>query len=176
MKNRFYKGTVHGIILVAAGIMLAGGGCVGYRVGTMLPPDIKTIAVPTFINKTTEPQLEVATTQAAVQQFQRDGSLEITQKEYADALLEVTLTHFELIPMAYDKDRGTTAQEYRILIHASVLCTRTDTGEVLAEDPQVEGRAIFLKTGDLSSSKRTELPEAAKHLAHNIVKRVVDAW
>ena len=50
-------------------------GCAGYRLGTMLPPDIQSVAVPTFINRTSEPLLESETTRAAIREFQQDGSL-----------------------------------------------------------------------------------------------------
>ena len=38
--------------------------CVGYRLGSMLPADIKTVYVDPVINQTDEPLIEVETTRA----------------------------------------------------------------------------------------------------------------
>ena len=40
-------------------------GCVGYRLGSTLPPGIRTIYVPTFKNESGEPQVESETSRAA---------------------------------------------------------------------------------------------------------------
>ena len=52
-------------------------GCASYQLGSMLPNDIKTVYVPTFINKTGEPMIESEATQAAIRELQKDGSLKV---------------------------------------------------------------------------------------------------
>lgn len=151
-------------------------GCAGYRLGSMLPPDIKHVHVPTFINKTTEPQLELDTTRFALQEFQKDGSLKLSSAEEADAVLEVRLTDYKLVPLQYDNNRPTAALEYRITLYASIVMTRKRDGKVIAENPRCYGEGTFPVVGDLSSSKRTGLPKAAKDLAHDIVQKVTEVW
>ena len=51
-------------------LMLTLGGCV-YQLGSSLPPNLKTVYVPTFVNKCGEPQVENETTQATIQEFQK---------------------------------------------------------------------------------------------------------
>jgi hypothetical protein len=151
-------------------------GCAGYRLGTMLPPDIQSVAVPTFVNRTTEPLLESETTRATIREFQQDGSLRVAPESEADAILLVELVDFSLFPIRFDEDRTTQANEYRLTITASILMTRSDTGEVVVENPRVYGEVDLQVTGDLSSAKREGLPEAAEDLAHDIVERVVEVW
>jgi hypothetical protein len=77
--------------VVATLVMLQG--CVGYRLGSTLPKDIRTVYVPTFVNATGEPQVEAETTAAAIREFQKDGTLRIAADERsADLVLSVTLT------------------------------------------------------------------------------------
>jgi hypothetical protein len=165
--------------LIAGAAVLAATllpGCVGYRLGSMLPPDIKLVHVPTFINKTFEPQLELETTRFALQEFQRDGSLKLASAEEADAVLEVRLTDYRLLPLQYVANRPHAAQEYRITLYASIIMTRKSDGKIIAEYPRCYGEGTFPVVGDLSSSKRTGLPKAAKDLAHDIVQKVTEVW
>ncbi len=156
--------------------MISMTGCVGYQLGSMLPPDINTVYVPTFENNTDEPLLEVNTTRAITQEIQRDGSLRIAGSEDADAVLEVTLIDFRLSPVAYDRDRRARAEEYRLIITADILMTRQTTGEVIVESPGVWGEADFLLVGDLTTSKQTAIPRASQDLARQIVTRMVETW
>ena len=157
-------------------IALLFSGCAGYRLGSMLPEDIKTVYIPTCINETGEPLLEVEATQALIQDFQRDGSLRVVGEEQADTLLSVVLREYRLEPVAYRTDQRTTAREYRIVLRARILLTRRVGGAVVVESPNVQGEATFTVTGDLSSSKLRGLPAAAEDLAHNIVEKVVEVW
>lgn len=151
-------------------------GCVGYQLGSMLPYDIKSVYIPTFVNETTEPLLEVDTTQAVIEEFQRDGSLYVTDKSNADTILYGSLTKYDLSPLAFDEERNTLANEYRIRLSASIKLVRRGSQEVVAQSPNVEGEFTFLFSGDLTSAKRQALPEAAEDLAHDIVEQLVEYW
>lgn len=150
-------------------------GCASYRLGSSLPPDVKSVHVPTFVNKTNEPLLQSDTTRAAIQEFQRDGTLRVLDKDEADLLLEVSLVDFTLEPLRFGRDETKTAEEYRMRIKADILLTHRTSGKVMAQR-QVAGEAFFDFTGDLGSSKRTALPVAAADLAHDIVESVVEYW
>ncbi len=158
-------------------LLLAGPfGCVGYQLGSMLPSDIQTVHIPTFINETEEPLLEIATTRAVISEVQRDGSLRIAAAEEADAVLTVRLTDFRLQPLAYDRNRRAAAEEYRMFITASIVMIRRDTQEVIVEDARITGDATFFLMGDMTSSKQSGLPDAARDLAQQIISRLVEAW
>jgi len=169
-RSSFLAGTV----LLALG--LGGHGCVGYRLGSMVPPDIRSVYVPTFVNQTGEPLLEIETTRAAIQEFQKDGSLKVAPEDEADAILRIKLTEYQLTPLAYNSVRKTEANEYRLTIYASLVLTRRRDNTVITESPRVRGEATFEIIGDLSTSKRAGLPPAAADLAHSIVQRVTEMW
>ena len=153
-------------------------GCAGYRVGSMLPPDIKTIYVPTFVNKTKEPLLEVDTTAAVIEEIQKDGSLKLAGKDEADAILDVTLINFTLDPVSYRRESSnlTAARQYRMTITVSYMLRRRSDDSIASEAPAVSGDHVFDLIGDLSSSKLRDLPNASADLAHKIVERLVESW
>jgi hypothetical protein len=163
-----------GIACITAASLLFTG-CVGYRLGSTLPPGINVIHITTFINKTTEPRLEIETTQATIREVQRDGTLSVSDLEKSDVILRVALVGFKLEPLRYETDRSTTTREYRLTITANLTLTDRITKKVLTQST-VQGEADFTPTGDLSSAKREALPEAAKDLAHDIVESVVEFW
>jgi NAD-dependent DNA ligase len=156
-------------------LALSLAGCV-YQLGSSLPPNLKTVYVPAFVNQCGEPQVENETTQDTIAEFQRDGSLEIVPSaKEADLVVEATLSSYKLEPLRYEKDQPKTTKEYRLRLGASITVTQTKTKTVLAKR-SVAGEATFLVAGDLTSSKRTALPAAARDLAHKIVQSVTEAW
>jgi hypothetical protein len=152
-------------------------GCASYQLGSMLPDDIKTVYVPTFVNKTTEPLIETEATQAAIRELQKDGSLKVVSApEDADTLLSVTLTDYRLTPLKFERELNTTADQYRLTLTAQVVLTRRTTDKVVSENPRVQGETDFPIAGDFTTSKRVGLPGAAEDLAHHIVETIVETW
>ena len=164
------------VALSLAGTLIAGlGGCAGYELGSTLPPGVKSLHVPTFINRCGEPLLETETTRATLQEFYKDGTLRTTGPGQADAVLEVTLVGYDLEPLRYEKDKVRKTKEYRLTITADIVFRETKTGKILVRK-QVEGETTFISASGLSASKRKALPQAARDLAHDIVESVVECW
>ena len=169
------KNSLAGMAVFTAVLAVVCTGCVGYRLGTTLPPGIQTIYVPAFVNGTGEPQVDTVCTRAAIQAFQRDGTLGLADADTADAHLYATVTDYKLVPLRYDKDRSKTTREYRLLLTAEVEVKRTDPEEVLIKR-KVRGDATFELIGNLASAKIEALPKAAEDLAHDIVEILVEYW
>ena len=160
--------------LLALPLLLAG--CVGYQFGTSLPNSYKTLCVKTFVNKTGEPNLEFAATQHALQAFQRDGSLSVTDADSADLILETTLTDARFEAVRFAKKRTATAQEYRMTVEATLTLTDRKAGVALIAKRKVAGEATFETTGDMQQARLTAQPHVARDLALKIVKNVVEYW
>ena len=175
MRRSDFPTTANLLTLIAiAGAPWFLAGC-AYTLGTTLPSNLRSIHVPTFVNQSGEPQIENETTQATIQEFQRDGNLRIVDADKADLLLTVTLTGYKLEPVRYERDNTRQNAEYRARISATMQLKRGKSGEVMLKQA-VEGESTFLFSGDLTSSKRTALPKATQDLAHNIVEKVVEYW
>ena len=174
-KKRLHK-PIFMLAMVFATGAIAGCTQLGYNLGSMLPPGIKTMYVPVFVNSTDEPLLEVEVTRAAQEAIQVDGSLKIANEAEADAVLSANIIEYKIVPIAFREDKATAADEYRIYLTAAFVMTQKTTGEVLAQSSRVLGESTFLVEGDLTSSKKLALPEAADDLAHDIVEQIVEHW
>jgi hypothetical protein len=161
-----------GILVLVLGL----AGCYGYRLGTSLPPNITSIHVRPFNNRSGEPDVETAATSATVRDFQKDGSLRMANVNEADAIVEATVTGLMLEPLRYSKDRATETTEFRLLLTADMVLKDRKTGNVLLTQSGLTGKTTFSPAGDLSSAKRRAIPLAAQDLAHVIVAAVVEAW
>ncbi len=107
-------------------------GCVGYQLGSMLPKDIQTVYVPTFVNATSEPFLETETTRATIRAIQRDGSLRIADEDEADSVLSVRIVSYELAPLVYEQSNRSRPSQYRAITYADVVLQRRSNGEIIA--------------------------------------------
>ena len=160
----------------AAAALLLAAGCANYRLGSMLPEDIRTVYMPTCVNQTTEPLIEQDVTAAILSQIQMDGSLRVASEEAADTVLDVTLTRFWMDPVAYVQGQGATANQYRMSIRASFVLRRRADNSVVVEAPAVVGWYDFDFSGDMTSSKNIALRPAADDLGRRIVNRIVQYW
>ena len=169
MKRFFYSSAAVLLLLLSAG-------CANYRLGSMLPDDIRTVYMPTCLNQTTEPLIEQDVTQAILSQIQMDGSLRVASEDTADTILEVTLTKFWLDPVAYESGDSSTANQYRMSILASFVLYRRVDHSVVVESPSITGWSDFNFSGDMTSSKNVALRPAAADLGRRIVERLVQFW
>lgn len=169
------KSMLQGLLLAFTVAVLTGG-CAHYHLGTSVPPDLRTIAVPMFDNASGQPKAEVWATQAVLAEFRREGTMKIVDRE--DAALEVVgrVTDCKLDPIRFDHDRPYLGVEYRMILTANVKVVERATGKVMANLGAVEGSVIFRTQGDLPSTKRDALPHAAAMLAKTVVSETIGAW
>jgi hypothetical protein len=161
-------------LLLLTPLLLAG--CVGYQFGTSLPQNYKTLSVKGFENKTGEPNLEFAATQATLQEFQRDGSVDVAEAASADLVLETTLKEARFEAVRFAKNRTATANEYRMTVEAVITLIDRKTGDVLIVKRKVQGEATFTTLGDSQQARLSAQPKVSADLAHQIVKNVVEFW
>lgn len=161
---------------LAAALLVATAGCIRYQLGSLLPSDIRTVYMPTCVNETSEPLIEIDATRAILSQIQMDGTLRLASEEDADTVLDVKLTDFDLDPVGYVSGSSSTVNQYRMRITASFVLYRQSDNSVVAESTSVVGWHDFDFTGDLTSSKAVALRPAAEDLGRRIVSAIVQYW
>jgi hypothetical protein len=172
-KNEAIRGVAG--LMIAALALANVPGCVGYQLGSSLPPDIKSIFVRTFINQCKEPLVEVEATNATIAEFQKDGTLKIGRMEDADVILETTLTAVTLEPLTYTQTDTTKPGQYRIILSAIFVLKRNGSGKKIGVGECI-GENTFIYSGNLASAKRAAMPKASEDLAKRIVEKVVEVW
>lgn len=168
------KRRIHLLNLVAATLMLAG--CAGYQLGGTRPEGIETVSMAPVINKTTEPAIELQVTHAVRDRLQFDGRLKLLNPgAAADGLIEVTLTKYDLTPIAFSPDQKTVPEIYRLRITGTAKLKNMKTGEIISESATY-GEATFPFESDLTSAKRDALPLAAAEIAKFMVDDLIERW
>ncbi|MDZ8119406.1 LPS assembly lipoprotein LptE [Pontiella agarivorans] len=153
-------------------------GCMGYQLGGTTHAGINSAALAPVINNTSEPAIETQVTHAMRNRLQFDGRIKlVNQVEQADAVVEITLTKYNIQPIAYKTEEGqrTTPDLYRLRITGKAELRSTDTGEVIASSATY-GESTFSFTSDLTTSKRNALPPAADEIAKFMLDDLIEAW
>ena len=163
-------------ILCHIGLSLILAGCMGYRLGGGLPAGIETVSMKPVINQTAEPAIELQVTHALRDRIQFDGRLKLVDSaDFADGIIEVRLTNYELTPIAYRDDKSTTPQLYRLRVTGKAELKRSDTGAVVASS-ETYGEATLPFQSDLTTAKRDALPKAAAEIAKFMVDDLIEQW
>lgn len=157
-------------------ILLGLTSCAGYRLGSQLPADIRTVHVFIARNLTDEPLLENDVTRAVLSQLARDGSLRVVSEDEADALLFIEITGYQSQAIGFDARNRARPDEFRLLLQANTILTRRSSGATLVRSGTLEGRSTFSLVGDLTTSRRTALPSASEDLARRLVATITEAW
>ena len=135
--------------LVALGALLAAASC-GYHLkghSSSLPPDIKRIGIPIFVNKTDRPDLEQRLTAQVVSEFVTRGRFQIvSSEEGVDAVLKGEILIYLLTPVTLNAQGRAT--RYEILINTRVVLTELSDDKILWQDDHF----VFRQQYDVPSS------------------------
>jgi len=131
---------------------------------THVPSGLNSVAIPTFKNRTYEPEIEVQFTQAFLREFILDRRVNVVDRAQADSLLEGIITDFRIYSVSYDQSG--LALEYQTTVILD-LTLKDRTGKVLWEQKNFSETQWFR----VSSSVLTN--EARKSAAIQRIGRLV---
>jgi outer membrane lipopolysaccharide assembly protein LptE/RlpB len=163
------------IPLFLAAFLLAG--C-GYKLGEIRPTpmrSVRTLAVPTFKNRTYEPRVEVLLADTVIKQLQQDGTYTIVSDNTADAILNCTLEKIERRSLRSVQNNVLATSEFGITLEVNYRVTDRVTGIVLMEG-RIRGSASFFADNDLQTTERQAIPVAARNLALEMTTRLAEGW
>jgi len=162
-------------LLLASALLLSG--C-GYKLGEIRPTpmrSVRTLAVPTFKNKTYEVRIEVLLADTLVKALQRDGTYQIVYDDRADAILDCTVIKIERRAIRAVQDNVLATSEFGLTIEASYEVTDRVTGAILLKGV-ARGRTSFFSGNDLQTIERQAISNAAADLANEITVAVTEGW
>ena len=180
--RRIARGASAGPALVMVGLAvlaLALGGC-GYSFRGNLPPHIRTVAVPVFVNRTQEPALENTITAAVVDAFVNSGRLRVVPLGQADSVLEGEIIGYTLVPLAFD--RNINIQEYRLVVTLNLRFRDARQGGMLWHQDGLQERGDFRLAGRAGTVGTTigreegAVREAAVQIGRRIVTLATDRF
>jgi hypothetical protein len=159
--------------------ILSASFCGCYHMGSMMHPQIKTIAISTIRNDTREPLLtELARNQIAAR-FQSDNSLKLVSKEEADCILYVRLTGVTTFMRRYNPsyvDDDYRPAEFHVNLKAEMEVLIPGRSEPLIPKRTVTGGANYQYNVDPQVGKYYGLRQACFDLGGEIVEYTTEAW
>ena len=169
---------VAGALLVSL-LPLSLSGCLGYRVGDVSGRNlqgVRSVYVPVVKNTSLEPDLQVIATDAIIQRFNDDGTLEVNQNSNADSELDVTIETVLRRAVATNTGNILVTSEYQLTITGKATYVNRRLGRKIFENVTVAGNTTFFTQSDILEGERQALPLAAHDLANNTVKLVTEGW
>ncbi len=176
--SRLFRKTF-AVCALAFCCVLFAASCGYYHMGSMMHPQIKTIAISTIRNDTREPLLtELARTQIAAR-FQSDNSLKLVSKEEADCILYVRLVSVTSSMRRYRPsymDEEYRPAEFRVSLKAEMEVLIPGRSEPLINKRSVSGAANYQYNVDPQVGRYYGLRQACYDLGSSIVEYTTEAW
>jgi outer membrane lipopolysaccharide assembly protein LptE/RlpB len=151
-------------------------GC-GYSFRGNLPDHIKTVAVPVFTNKTSEPAVENFLTSAVVEAFASNGRLRVVKPADADAILDGEVVGYSLQSIAFDNQAN--VRQYRLVVTMNIRLRDVRRSSILFEQEGLREKADFQVQGAVSQTIGAEegaVRSAATEIGRSIVSLTVDRF
>jgi hypothetical protein len=156
-------------------------GCGYSLVGTgasALPPNVKTVWVPTFVNDTTVVGVEQRLTDAVLRELSARGRLKpVPDRSGADSELSGRLTSLSVIPVRFD-DAG-LALEYQVTVTARLVLVDKATEKPVFTEPSFVFRQPYTVPGSSRSyydREREAIEALARPFAQSLVTTILEGF
>ena len=160
------------LVVISCGYNLVGR-------GSFLPPTIKTIQVPGFVNRTTRVEVEQQVTQAVADEVVLRGRLRlVTDPDDADAILYGEIESFGITPVAFNEQGRAT--QYQVSITAQIeLRDHRNEDKVLWKNDQyrfLESYRVETGATDTFDQETRAITEIAQRFAERLVSNLLEGF
>ena len=165
-------------VLASALLFLSPSGC-GYHVGSIMHPQVKTIAVAPMKNDTIEAMATQYMRQALAEQFDIDRSLKLKSLEEADCVIYGRIVEVKTLSIGYDSSNNEQSYqpaEFVLRIKLEFVVIIPGRANPLIDTHEVEGEATYQVTADLDIARRRGIQQACRMAAQKAVVYTVEAW
>jgi outer membrane lipopolysaccharide assembly protein LptE/RlpB len=136
-----------------------------------LPPDIKTIAIPMFANRTNQVRLEAVITEQLRYQFSQSQILKIVPMDEADVILSGVITSISSDDVTLTS--RSSSEFHRLSIAITAVLTRRDNGQALYNGGTAQTRNYTVSANDAISSQAARM-EALRLVARDTAQSIHD--
>jgi len=147
--------------------------------GNFLPPDLRTVQIPTFENRTTRVELEQRVTQAvASEMVSRSGLAIVSSEKQADVILKGVIESFGLTPVDFNEQGRAT--RYQVIVNAKIeLLDHRNEDAVIWKNEHynfTENYAIDPGSTDAFDQETRAIQEIAQRFATSVVSNLVEGF
>ncbi|HUP46999.1 MAG TPA: LPS assembly lipoprotein LptE [Thermoanaerobaculia bacterium] len=167
--------------LLAALVVILSASC-GYHLvgrGNIIDSSIRTINVPTLVNRTTRVEVEQQLTQEVAAELVSRGRLRlVSDPKQAHAVLRGSVSTYNLTPVGIEQGRTT---QYQISITASIelVDLRGEAERVIWKNDQyrfVENYTVAQDTTDAFDQETRAIQEIAVRFAQSLVSNLLEGF
>ena len=169
------------MFFLVSGFWFLVSGC-GYNLvgrANFLPETVKTVHVPSFVNRTTRVELEQRVTQAIAEEMVSRGRLTlVNEPKDADVILRGSIESFGLTPVEYNPSGAAT--RYLVSVTARIeLVDHRNEDKVLWKNDQylfTENYSINLQLADAFDQETRAIQEIAARFADSVVASLLEGF
>lgn len=164
-----------------AAILLIFSAC-GYALvgtGNFLPPDARTVHVPTFVNQTTRVELEQRVTQAVAEEMVTRSRLRLVDQEKdADLLLRGTITGFGISPVAFNDQVRATQYQVTVTARIEMLDRLRENAVIWKNEAYVFTQTYSVDVAGLDTfdQESQAIEEIAERFAQSLVVTLLEGF
>jgi Lipopolysaccharide-assembly len=153
-------------------ILVVGPGCGGYGFRGMvnnLPPDIKAVSIPAFVNESIEPGMEVIFANALIYEFSRSHILQVVSDSQAQAQIIGKIKSIAVDLSVYAN--VAQALTRRVTVTLEVTCRRVDNQKILWQNQSLARYEDFQASSDPLLTQLNK-EEAIKKIAQDLSEKI----
>ena len=162
-------------------LIIGAVGCGYHTAGrvTTLPQDVRTIAIPDFINNSHTYRIDQMLTEAVVREFttRTRYHIENDSRHSPDAILQGTILNTIATPATYDSQTGRASS---VIVTVSMKVTLTDNhGKILYQNPSYQFRDQYQVSRELSSFFEEDSPaleRLSRTFARTLVSNILEGF
>jgi outer membrane lipopolysaccharide assembly protein LptE/RlpB len=156
-------------------VLLVASSCGYYSTSSRTAKDIKSVAVPFFENRTSEPNLEIIVTERVIDNLVADNTLSVEDERSADAVLEGAIVSFRNAPFSFNRELN--AEEYHVVVSVEATLYSRKLDEPIWEKQTIKGDgSYFLDSSEEGFRYEDALAEAIREITDRILNLTVQDW
>ena len=159
-------------------VILPTGGC-GYKMGSLMHPQVKSIAIAPITNETLEPFVSASMRGALCEQFQFDNSLKLKGLQSADCILYGKVIKVETTATSEDStdnEQTYRAAEWQVAVEFEFIVSIPGRKEPLITRRRVIGSAKYQVMADQEVTRRRGVQQACRNAAQEAVVYTTESW
>ena len=153
-------------------------GC-GYKAGSLMHPQIKTVAVAPVVNETLTYNAAPQVRALLCERFQTEGSLKLVDEKKADCIVYARIVDFKYTQISWSNVVGNDEllpNEWGVSVTIEYSVMMPGRAAPLVRKRKVTGNTTFMSGPDLEVSRTNAIRQAAFDAAKKIVANITEAW
>ena len=152
-----------------AAVAMVCTGCTGYRLGSPVPQELRTLHVPAFENRTEYPMAGAIAAQQLMDAVIEDGTFTLTSFDRARLRVQAIVTGLSSSSVRYDRNSTMIPDEYFVTLKVQLYVFDRVTGETYINGKPFTASESVLTHGEFQTGVTDALPRISRKLAQKLL-------